>query len=515
MEIRGQGWTPPEAGRVWARSAVPNNNGPVIQGTGSTRRLRTPDASLTGGVSRRRAAVSSPGRARATVGAMAEMKRRPLRNVRAWLTVVVIAIVAAGFFLASRPQPSDAPSMSPSQTHTAGGVGGPAAGDEQALAVGVRPVALRSLTQWVNINANVAPTREVAVAPKISGTVKSVLVDVGDRVEAGQEVLRLEDEELTVQLQQAAAALELAEANLERLIAGATEEEREQAAAALRQAELNLDQAKRQLERMEQLFEEQAVSREQLDAARTAYGIAQAQYEAARQQALRLERGATPEELRAARAQVAQARAARELAELQLGYATVTAPFAGIVAQRNVEPGGLIAAGTPALAIVDIDRVYVRGSISQAHVNRVVVGEMVEVDVPSAGGSVTGVIHTVSPAVDQGGLFPLRVEVDNPDHRLKPGMFATVRIPLARAVNVPTVPIHSVVGRGDQRAVFVVEPDPSRPGYGTARLRRVELGVEEGEFVEIVRGVQEGEWVVTAGQAFLSDGRAVVWTAEE
>lgn len=445
---------------------------------------------------------------------MVEMKRRPLRNVRGWLTVVVIVIIAAGLFLASRPQTTDTPST-PSTPSSAQNAGGFAAGDDQPLAVAVMPVTARSLTLWVSMNANVAPTREVAVAPKISGTVKQVAVDVGDRVEAGQPVLRLEDEELTVQVEQASAALELAEANLARLTAGATEEEREQAAAALRQAELNLDQAKRQLDRLEQLFEEQAVSREQLDAARTAYGIGQAQYEAARQQALRLERGATPEELRAARAQVAQARAALELAQLQLGYATVTAPISGLVAQRSVEPGGLIAAGTPALVIVDIDRVYVRGSISQAHVNHVAVGETVGVDVPSAGGSVTGSIHSVSPAVDQGGLFPLRVEVDNENHRLKPGMFATVRIPVARAVNAPSVPIHSVVGRGDDRAVFVVEPDPSRPGHGTARWRRVELGVEEGEFVEIVRGVEEGEWVVTAGQAFLSDGRAVVWTAEE
>src|SRR5690606_13577148 len=153
--------------------------------------------------------------------------------------------------------------------------------------------------------------------------------------------LQLDDEALRAQFQQAGSALELAEANLARLEAGATEEEREQVAAALRQAELNVAQALRQLERMEQLFEDGAVSKEQLDGARTAYEISKAQHESAQQQMLRVERGATPEELQAARAQVKQAAAARELARIQLDDARVTAPFGGLVARRYVEVGGL------------------------------------------------------------------------------------------------------------------------------------------------------------------------------
>src|SRR5690606_33551114 len=218
---------------------------------------------------------------------------------------------------------------------------------------------------------------------------------------------------------------------LARLEAGATEEERQQVAASLRQAAHNLDQARRQLERMEQLFHDGAISKEQLDGARTAYEISKAQHEAAEQQMLRVERGATPEELRAARAQVRQAAAAVELARIQLNDAKVKAPFDGLVSRRNVEVGGLASAGIPAVVLVDIDRVYVKGSISQGYVNAVKPGDQVLVEVSSRSAPFPGVVHTISPAADGAGLFPIRVQIDNPDHQLKPGMFATVRIPVA------------------------------------------------------------------------------------
>lgn len=425
----------------------------------------------------------------------------------------MLAAVAVGLFFALRPDPSQ-PAASPGAAIPQG--------SPDALAVTVVPVELRTLTESIVMNAHVAASKEVGVAPKLSGTVASVAVDVGDAVEEGQALLHLEDEELRAQYQQAVAALELAEANLARLKAGATPEEREQAAAAVRQAALNLEQAQRQLERIEQLFAENVVSQEQVEAARTQFGISKAQLEAAEQQLRRLEQGATPEDIRAAEAQVAQARAARELAQLQLDYAQVKAPFSGIVSRRDVEPGRLVQGGVPVITIVDMDRVYVRGAVSQAHVGEVRVGEPVAVRVAAAGISATGRIYSVSPAADSAGLFPIRVEVDNPGHRLKPGMFATVEIPLRRAEDSVAVPIRALVRRGDERAVFVVEPLDNGTGdngpvrrRGVARLRIIEVGIEDGDWIQVVRGLEPGEQVVAAGQAFLSDGREVTWTQEE
>lgn len=440
------------------------------------------------------------------------------------MAAIVLAAVAAGLFFTSRDREpstgSPAPVGAAAQLPANGRNG---SNDVEPLAVSVARVGRRSLVRSVTVNAEVAPSREVSVSPQLSGTVAAVNVDVGDRVREGDVLLQLDDEALRAQYQQAVSALELAEANLARLEAGATEEERQQVAASLRQAAHNLDQARRQLERMEQLFNDGAVSKEQLDGARTAYEISKAQHEAAQQQMLRVERGATPEELRAARAQVRQAAAAVELARIQLDHGQVKAPFDGLVSRRSVEVGGLASAGIPALVLVDIDRVYVKGSVSQGYVNAVKPGDEVTVEVSSQSTPFAGVVHTISPAADGAGLFPIRVEIENSDHRLKPGMFATVRIPVARADDAVAVPVNALVRHGDGRAVYTVEAaggeggagSPGQERRGVARLRPVRLGVEDGDWVQVVDGVQEGEWIVVAGHGFLSDGRPVVWTQEE
>lgn len=439
------------------------------------------------------------------------------------MVAIVLVALAAGLFFTSRDREPSSGSPAPAGAVARPPVNGNGNNGQQALAVSVARVGRRSLVRTVTVNAQVAPAREVSVSPRLSGTVAAVNVDVGDRVREGDVLLQLDDEALRAQFQQAVSALELAEANLARLEAGATEEEREQVAASLRQAAYNLDQARRQLERMEQLFRDGAISREQLDAARTAYEISKAQHEAAEQQMLRVERGATPEELRAARAQVKQAAAAVELARIQLNDAQVKAPFDGLVSRRNVEVGGLAAAGVPAVVLVDIDRVYVKGAITQGYVNAVKPGDEVIVEVGSPPVPFAGVVHTISPAADSAGLFPIRVLIDNADHQLKPGMFATVLIPVARAADAVVVPVNALVRQGDGRAVYTVEPgdgggSPGAAGqqrHGVARLRPVQLGVEDGDWVQVVDGVQEGEWIVVEGQGFLSDGRAVVWTPEE
>lgn len=439
------------------------------------------------------------------------------------MVAIVLVALAAGLFFTSRDREPSSGSPAPAGAVARPPVNGNGNNGQQALAVSVARVGRRSLVRSVTVNAEVAPAREVAVSPRLSGTVAAVYVDVGDRVREGDVLLQLDDEALQAQFEQAVSALELAEANLARLEAGATEEEREQVAAALRQAAYNLDQARRQLERMEQLYHDGAISKEQLDGARTAYEISKAQHEAAEQQMLRVERGATPEELRAARAQVRQAAAAVELARIQLNDAKVKAPFDGLVSRRNVEVGGLASAGIPAVVLVDIDRVYVKGSISQGYVNAVKPGDQVLVEVSSRSAPFPGVVHTISPAADGAGLFPVRVQIDNPDHQLKPGMFATVRIPVARADDAVVVPVNALVRHGDGRAVFTVEPASGAEGAGSAgqqrsgvaRLRPVELGVEDGDWVQVLDGLQEGEWIVVAGHGFLSDGRPVVWTPEE
>lgn len=345
--------------------------------------------------------------------------------------------------------------------------GNPAAGDERRVVpVAVEQVQVGDLEDRVTITGKVAAAAEVNVVPKVPGKVVAVPVQVGDRVKAGQVLVRLEATEIAAQVRQAEAALELARAS-----AG--------------QAEANYRNAKDNLERMERLFQEGAISRQQLDLARTQFAVAESQYRAA---------GA---------GQVKQAEAAVELARANLANTVITSPIAGLVAARNVDPGEMAAPGVPVVTVVELDKVVVEGSLSESQVNRVSVGQEAKVIIRALGErEFTGRVVTLSPVAGLSRSFPVKIEIVNPGHVIKPGMVAEVTLATDRKTGVVLVPREALLEVDGQQVVYVLDGE-------VARERPVKVGLAAGGRAEVLEGLRPGEDVVVAGQESLRDGARV------
>ncbi|HHW40020.1 MAG TPA: efflux RND transporter periplasmic adaptor subunit [Syntrophomonadaceae bacterium] len=370
------------------------------------------------------------------------------RLLAAGLVVILLVAVGIGLRIARREKPAG-------QSET-----GP-------VPVEVMAVERGEVKRVVDITGRVAPEVEVNIIPKVPGRIRSITVDVGDRVREGQVLAKIDDAELVAALHNAEAGLAVAEANA-RIAAAA------------------LEDARRNLDRMKQLYDAGAVSQQQLEQAQLNYDRAAAGV---------------------AEAQVRQARAAVEAARVQLANTVLTSPVDGVVTARFADPGAMAGTTQPIMTVAAIDQVQVQVSVTGDDINRLKAGQEVPVQVSAAGDQdFKGKIARISPAADaRSKMYPVEITIPNPGHLLKPGMFAEVKLATEIRRDAVRVPVQAVLDKEGRKVVYVVEG-------GRARERRVETGIADERYVEIISGLRHGERVVITGQEFLADGAAVTVT---
>lgn len=312
------------------------------------------------------------------------------------------------------------------------------------------------------------------VAPKIGGQIMRIHVDVGDRVERGQVVVELDDDEARQGVAEAEAELAVARAELEQARADARLSERE-------------------LERTHTLAQRELASGSELDTAR------------ARAEAQRTA-------VAVATARVEQRDASLARARVQLGYTSVRADWAGddttrLVGERMVNAGDTVAANTPLLTVLRIAPLTAVVHASESDYPSLRTGQSVEVTADALPGrAFTGEIARIAPrfAADS-RQARFEVTLANEDRALKPGMFVTVRVTVDRATEATLVPAEAIVRRESGSGVYrVVEGDPPR-----ARFERVRLGIEGNGRVQVLEPGLSGR-VVTLGQQMLEDGAPVI-----
>jgi HlyD family secretion protein len=218
-----------------------------------------------------------------------------------------------------------------------------------------------------------ATTADVGFA--LGGRLLVVHVREGDRVQAGQELARLESSELEARRSAAEAQVAGAEAALAELVSGPRPQEIAHARAALAAAEERHRDAVRDADRLRRLYAGGAVSREALDKAETQLAVLAAQVTQAQEQLETLVRGTRTERLAAARAQLQQARAQLGQVEAQLANARVSAPWSGLVTVRHREPGEAVPAGAPVVTVTDLEDRWVRIYVPEADVARIAEGQ--------------------------------------------------------------------------------------------------------------------------------------------
>lgn len=313
---------------------------------------------------------------------------------------------------------------------------------------------------------------EFVVAPKISGRVERLAVDLSDFVKRGQVVAGLDDDEYVQSVAQAEAELAVAKANLQEAVS-------------------TLEIAERELARVKTLTSQGIGSESQLDIA-TADQLA-------RQAAVQV-----------AQAEMNRAEAALSTARIRLGYTKVTAFWTGgsderVVARRHVEEGDTVAANSPLFTIVELNPIRAVIYLTGRDYGRMQPGQPVVLTTDSYPGQVfTGAVSRVAP-VFQESSRQARAElaVTNPDRLLKPGMFVRTEAVLDRVENATIVPVTALTRRDGKTGVFVVNTSGNAVAW-----RPVNVGIRDGERVQVLGDGLQGR-VVTLGQQLLDDGSAI------
>ena len=371
------------------------------------------------------------------------------------------------------------------------------------VAVQVVPAEYRDIWRIVRVAGKVNARLSVDMTPKTSGTVTEVRVGMGDHVEEGDVLVVIDDGDVRTHVAQAEAGLEMARAQVAQMEKGATEEEIAQLRAVLDQAEAAVDMARWSYERMEELYRGGAVSRLQMEEATLQYRSAETQLTVAEMN-LKMALDGTPEEaLRMARAQLREAEAAVDLVGRRMEDTVIRAPASGQIAYVLVDPGDTVSPGMGVVGLVDTDPVYMDASVSERVIGFLNQGDVIEVEVAAISETFDGILKQVAPAADpRSGMFPVRIAVENPEGRLKPGMLAELVFVTEGAENVLAVLRRAVIAMGTGHHVFVVVD-------GRAQRRRIEIGLDDDEYVEVTAGLSEGERVVESGADFLEDGTVV------
>lgn len=208
-------------------------------------------------------------------------------------------------------------------------------------------------------------------------------------------------------------------------------------------------------------------------------------------------------ELLQSAAELAAARSTRDVARTRHDRSSIKAPFAGIVADRYVEPGELVSPGTPVARVIDPYVLKLEGSLTEQEVTWVQAGMVAAVQVEGMDQPVQGTVAWVGfEAGQRTGKFPVEVHVPNPDLRLRSGAIGRAKVAKGAAVGMVVIPRDAVMPGDGIDHVFVVEGD-------RARKRLVELGPGQGLMVSVKRGLAAGDQLVVRGQRDLRDGGLV------
>jgi RND family efflux transporter MFP subunit len=334
---------------------------------------------------------------------------------------------------------------------------GPAAALERSPTVAVAPVTRQDLDQQLSIQAEFRPYQEVELHAKVSGYLRDIKVDFGDRVKAGDQIATIEVPELQDELDQAVASQQRAEAD--------------HAEAALANSRL--------------------------------IGVNQSQPNLIAQQ--ELDDAAIKD--RATAAAAAAAKAEADKFRTLEAYTRITAPFDGVVTERYVDPGALIQTGSssdlPIVRLSENQLLRLDFPISVTYASDVAVGDSVDIRLEGSPSVLPARITRFTRRITMATrTMETEVEVPNPDLKLIPGMYATVVLRFDRHPGALAIPIEAV-STGATSTVYVVDRDHR------VQERPVKLGIESPNAYQVVSGLEPGELVVVGSRAGIQPGETV------
>jgi len=344
------------------------------------------------------------------------------------------------------------------------------------------------LSNHLEVAGELLPYQEVEIHAKVAGYIRKIYVDIGDRVHAGQLLAELEVPEMTAQVEGAQALVQRSQEDI--LSARSALARAEADYAALHAAFVRLKQASEARPGL--------IAQQELDNAEAKDLSAKAQVEAARSELASREQG-----LGAAQADH------RRYASLA-DYSHITAPFDGIVTWRYADTGALLQAGTsnsgsmPAIKLAQVNILRLRLPVPESLAGFVHTGDTAAIHVSATGEQLTGKVVRTSGELDLATRsLQVEIDLDNQDGKLTPGMYAEVTLDIQRSGNGLTIPVEAVDRSQSSPFALVVNQQ------GHIEKRMLHLGMETPRSIEVIDGLQEGEYVVVANLSSFQPGEAV------
>lgn len=469
--------------------------------------------------------------------------------------------------------------------HGGSGRGG---GPDQPVPVQAVSVQLGTISRSVSITGNIAALEDSTLSARVAGRISAVYVREGDAVHAGEVLVQQDttDLEATVHnaqaqvanaqslyaqaqtnyqiqvvqaranVQNAQAAVRAAQFAYSKAKQGSRPQQVLEGQSSVEQAQANMQNAGVTLKRDQYLYSQGALAAADLDTAQTNYTVAVQQYNnakaalsltvegnyaqdiaTAREQVKEAQTALTnqianenqvllhKQQIQAALSQIAAAKATLAYDQEQVGYATITAPFNGIVAARTAQPGQVASPGTALVEVVNVSTAYFEPTISEEFFADVSVGNLVEVRSDALPGRVfNGHVAAIFPSANATSrVFSLRVDIPNPDNALRPGMFARGRLQTVVHHNVVVVPVTALMAQ--QQNGLAINTTSQGTATGETRMPQqqvmlvgpgnkaisqpVKVGIVSGNNAEIVSGLKPGETLITTGAGLLQPGQPI------
>jgi len=339
----------------------------------------------------------------------------------------------------------------------------------ESIKVSVVKPTVMQFEDIVTFVGGVEPKEAAIVASKVTSnvTVLDVFVDIGDQVKQGQPLARLDDSLTRRQIEEARAAVAAAKASIS-------------------QARSQLQTTEKDYVRYKNLYQEQVISRQQLDQIEGQYEVDKAKLDQSQRQ------------LEQAEAQLRQL-------QVMMSYHDIVSPVNGVIAERNIDPGDTVGAGTSCFVVSRQETVKIKGTITESDYPKVRLGQLAHVTIDAFPGvSFEGSVSRLSPTLDA-STRTANLEVWIPSKGiLKPGMFARVEVVVGKhdGIALPKEAVKQLAGTGEWYC-FIVGSD------GKAKQVFVKRGIESGNLVEIVEGVAESDSVISPVVQALGDGMPV------
>jgi RND family efflux transporter MFP subunit len=406
--------------------------------------------------------------------------------MRKTIVIVVIAVLAlAGAVAYNRTGGGDAAGGAAAGGRGGGGRGGAV---RPPMPVEFATVKRAPVAEQILVVGNLIGAATVEIVPTVNGRVQALNVKLGDSVRRGQTLAKIEDFEIQEQVRQAEASHQVSQAQI-------------------RQRDADLKLAKTNLDRSRSLYERQLLPQQTFDDTEARYQAALAQIDLAR-------------------AQFEQAKARLDELKITLSNTVIVSPVDGFVGKRFVDPGAFVGPNSPIASVVDIQTVRMVANLVERDVSRVPAGTPAAVEVDAfPGEKFKGRVSRVAPVFDPATrTAEMEIEVPNPGFRLKPGMYARVQLTIDTRASALTVPRNALIDLDGKQGVFIAaaaatgttgtapasNSNSAAGGTMTAKFVPVQVGIRDGEQIEITAGIADGTRVITTGAGALKDGDRIV-----